>query len=308
MKFDLSVEIAGIKMQNPVMNAAGTLDLEPVGVRELCQTDRFGAFVQKSITLEPREGNPQPRIYEVVGGLINRIGLQNVGVGKFVREKLPIIHMLKPVNVPLIVSVAGERIRDYLDTAIILQAKSEGRIAALEINVSCPNVENGLVFGSDANLLWELIMTLKTKISLPLIVKLTPNVENISLMAEAAVSAGADAISLINTIKKKALIERGPNAGQWIEGGLSGPCIKPTALKKIKEVMEKVEVPVIGMGGICNAEDALDFFRLGVSAVAVGTAGFRDPAAIVKIIDGLGDYLKEKGYFSLVELKTKEAR
>lgn len=308
MKPDLSVNIAGIWMQNPVMNAAGTLDLEPAGVKELVQIDKLGAFVEKSITLNPREGNPQPRIYETPGGMINRIGLQNVGAGRFIREKLPLIHMLKPVNVPLIVSVAGEKIRDFLDTSIILETKAEGRIAALEINVSCPNVESGLVFGSDANLLWELIMTLKSKISLPLIVKLTPNVDNISLVAEAAISAGADAISLINTLKAKAYIRRGPNAGQWIEGGLSGPAIRPIALKKVEEVATAVDVPVIGMGGIDDFEDALDFFRVGATAIAVGTASFRDPLVMVKIVDGLEQYLIEQEYSNIVEMKEKEGR
>lgn len=309
MKPDLSVEIAGIKMQNPVMNAAGTLDLEPPGVKELMQIDRLGAFVQKSIMLRPREGNPQPRIYEVVAGLINRIGLQGVGVGKFVREKLPIIHMLKPTSVPLIVSVAGESVKDYLSAAIVLEAKSNGRIAGLEINVSCPNTETGLTFGCDADLLWELVMNLKSKITLPLIVKLTPNVGNIGLMAEAAVSAGADALSLINTVKAAAFIKQGPHTGKWIEGGLSGPAIKPIALYMVRQVDKVVKVPIIAMGGIRDTEDALDFLRIkNVWAVAIGTASFRDPSTMAKIVEGLGRYLKEKGYFNLAELKAKEAR
>ncbi len=160
--------------------------------KDLVDIPKLGAYVQKSITLRPREGNPQPRICEVLGGMINRIGLENVGVGEFIHNKLPIIHMLKPIDVPLIVSVAGESIEDYLNTSIVLEAKSKGRIAALEINVSCPNVKSGLVFGSDPELLWELVMTLKSRVSLPLIIKLTPNVTNIGLIAQAAVSAGAD--------------------------------------------------------------------------------------------------------------------
>lgn len=303
MKSNLSVEMAGVKMQNPVMNAAGTLDLEPPGVKELVQIEKMGAFLQKSITLRPREGNPQPRIYEVVGGVINRIGLQNVGVGDFVRSKLPIIHISKPINVPLIVSVAGESIQDYLWTSTILEAKSRERIAALEINVSCPNTGNGLIFGFDAELLWELVMTLKSRIGLPLFVKLTPNVDNIGLMAEAAVSGGADALSLINTVRA-AYIER----GQWIEGGLSGPAIKPIALSMVRQVAKAVDVPIIAMGGICDVGDALDFLRIkNVWAVAVGTASFRDPLAIVKIVEGLNQYLKEKGYADIADFKEKEA-
>lgn len=315
MKPDLSVEIARIIMQNPVMNAAGTLDLEPPGVKELVQIEKFGAFAQKSITLNPREGNPQPRIYETPAGMINRIGLQNVGVWKFVEEKLAIIYHFLPSRVPLIVSIAGESIEEYLEVALILEEKSSGRIDALEVNVSCPNVRDGLIFGSSPNLLFKLVKGLKSKVTtLPLIVKLTPNVTDIGLIAEAAVSAGADVISLINTVKAKARIRgyweegklKGLHAGQWIEGGLSGPAIRPIALKKVEEVAKVVDIPIIGMGGICDVEDALDFFRIGVSAIAVGTATFRDPTAIVKIIGDLEQYLQEKGYKNLAELKAKE--
>jgi len=286
MKPDLSVEIAGIKLQNPVMNAAGTFDLECY--KDLVDISKPGAYVPKSTTLKPREGNPQPRIYDVLGGMINRIGLENVGAGEFIHNKLPIIHMLKPIDVPLIVSVAGESIEDYLNTSIILETKSKGRIAALEINVSCPNVKSGLVFGSDPELLWELVMTLKSRVSLRLIIKLTPNVTDIGLMAEAAVSAGADILSLINTVRAAAYIVRGPSDGQWIEGGLSGPCIKPIALYMVRQVAKAVDVPIIAMGGISNFEDALEFLRIkNVWAIAVGTAIFRDPSTMTKIVDGL---------------------
>ncbi len=309
MAIDLSVKIAGIIMQNPVMNAAGTLDIEPLGVKDLVQTDKLGAYVQKSITLKPREGNNQPRTYEVEGGMINRIGLQNVGVVAFIRNKLPVIHMSKPINVPLIVSVAGESVESYLWTSIILETKSRGMISALEINISCPNVENGMAFGTDPDLTYELVGNLKARIRLPLIVKLTPNVENIGLIAEAAVAAGADALSLINTVKEKAFIERGPNAGQWIEGGLSGPVIKPTALAKVREVSKAVDIPIIAMGGICNTADALEFLRIkNVWAIAVGTATFIDPTTMVKIVEGLGEYFMEKGYANMREFNAREVR
>jgi dihydroorotate dehydrogenase (NAD+) catalytic subunit len=305
---DLSVEIAGIKMQNPVMNAAGTLGLEPAGVKELVGVDKIGAFVQKSITLNPREGNPQPRILEVAAGMINRIGLQNVGVREFVDKKIDIIYGLLPDNVPLIVSVAGESVEEYLETASILEKELDERIAALEVNVSCPNVEKGLIFGTDPGLTHELVSGLRLRINLPLIVKLTPNVTDIGLIAKAAVNAGADAISLINTLKAKAYIRRGPQAGQWIEGGLSGAAIKPVALKKVEEVVKAVDVPVIGMGGIYDTDDALDFFRLGVRAVAVGTATFRDPSTMIKIVAGLGRHLEEKGYANIAEFREKEGK
>jgi len=306
MKPDLSVEIAGVRMQNPVMNAAGTFGLEEC--KDLIDISKLGAYVHKSITLNSREGNPQPRIYEVAAGMINRIGLQNVGAREFVDKKLAIIYKVLPSNVPLIVSVAGESIEGYLKTASILEEKSNKMIAALEINVSCPNVKDGLIFGSDPDLLFELVRALRSKVTLPLIVKLTPNVTDIGSIAKAAVSAGADALSLINTVKAKAYIRRGPNAGQWIEGGLSGPAIRPIALKKVEEVVTAVEVPVIGMGGISDFEDALDFLRIGARAIAVGTASFRDPSAMNKITEGLEQYLKEKGYANIAELKEREGK
>lgn len=305
----MSINIAGIWMQNPVMNAAGTFDIESEPARKLTPIEKMGAFVQKSITLKPREGNPQPRIYETPAGMINRIGLQNVGVWKFVEEKLAVIYGLLSSNVPLIVSVAGESIEGYLETALILEEKSKGMIAALEINVSCPNVEDGLVFGSNPNLLFRLVKGLKSKVTtLPLIIKLTPNITDISLVAKAAAEGGADALSLINTLEAEAYIRRGPNAGQFIEGGLSGPAIRPVALKKVDKAVKTVNIPVISMGGISDTEDALDFFRVGATAIAVGTASFRDPLAMAKIVDGLEQYLTEQGYSNIAELKEKEGR
>ena len=307
----LSVKIAGIRMKNPVMNAAGTFDLETY--KDLIDVDKLGAYVTKSITFHSREGNPQPRIYEVVAGMINRIGLQNDGVEKFVFEKLP---RLLPFEPALIVSVVGESIDDYCQTSTFLEEKAKERIEGLEINVSCPNVENGLIFGSDPDLLFKLVKTLKSKVTLPLIVKLTPNVTDISLVAKAAVAGGADALSLINTVKAAARIRgyweggryKGLHAGQWIEGGLSGPAIKPIALYLVREVAKVVKVPIIGMGGICNTEDALDFFLAGASAIAVGTATFRDSSTMIKIVEGLGRYLEEKGYTNIAELREKEGR
>lgn len=304
MKPGLSVEIARIRLQNPVINAAGTFD--PECYEGLIDVNKLGAYVQKSITLNPREGNLQPRTLEVSAGMINRIGLQNVGVIEFTEKKLPLFFKL---TIPLIVSVAGESIENCLKTAIILEEKSRGMITALEINVSCPNIKDGLIFGSDANLLFNLISTLKSKITLPLIVKLTPNVTDIGSMAKAAVSAGADILSLINTVKASAFIERGPHAGQWIEGGLSGICIKPIALYMVRQVSKVVDVPIIAMGGIYNTNDALEFLKIkNVWAIAVGTATFRDPLAMIKIIKGLSQYLIEKGYANLSEFKKKEAR
>lgn len=305
MKPDLSVNIAGIKMQNPIMNCAGTFEIDCY--KELVNISKLGAFVPKSVTLLPREGNPQPRIYEVLGGMINRIGLENKGVKNFVAEKLPLIFSLLPPKVVLIVNIAGDLIEEYVETAVIIEDNSRGRIAALEINVSCPNVENGLIFGSDPNLLWELVMNLKSKISLPLIIKLTPNVTDIDLVAKAVVSAGADVLSLINTVKAAAYIWRSLHAGEWIEGGLSGPVIKPIALMKVREVAKAVDVPIIAMGGISNTEDALEFLMIkNVWAIAVGTATFANPKTMTDIVDGLYRYLLEKNYANIAELKQKE--
>ncbi|MFH1820315.1 MAG: dihydroorotate dehydrogenase [Candidatus Nealsonbacteria bacterium] len=306
---DLSVEIAGIRMQNPIMNAAGTLDIEPEGARQLLQIENLGAFVQKSITPEPREGNNQPRIYEVNAGIINRIGLQNVGIREFVEKKLSVICKLLSAQVPLIVSVAAESIEGFVETAVILEENSKGRITAVEVNISCPNIEKGLVFGTDADLTYELIVRLKSKIILPLIVKLTPNVTDICSIAKVVALAGADAISLINTLRAAAYIERGPSAGHWIEGGFSGPVIKPVALFLVRQVAKVTDLPLIAMGGISNLEDALDFLRIkNVCAVAIGTASFPDPSIIAKTVDRLRLYMEEKGYSNIADLKVKEAR
>jgi dihydroorotate dehydrogenase (NAD+) catalytic subunit len=304
MKPDLSVEIAGIRMKNPVMNASGTLDLIKHHEFGLMDISRLGAYVHKSIDYDGREGNDQPRLYEVASGIINRIGLQNPGVINFVEEILPQICAV--IKVPLIVSIAGKSINDYIKTAVFLEEKASKRINGFEINISCPNVKDGMVFGTNPNLTFKLVSGLRSRVNLPLIVKLTPNVTDIGKIALASEEAGADAVSLINTVKGRAYIRRGPHAGMWIEGGLSGPAIKPIALAKIADVLRVVKIPVIGMGGIFNTEDALDFFRLGVSAIAIGTANFTYSDIIVKIIDGLNRYLKEKGYANLNEFKERE--
>ncbi len=306
MEPDLSVEIAGIIFQNPVMNCAGTLDIEPAGIKELMQMEKVGAYVQKSITLRPWEGNPQPRICEVTAGMINRIGLQNVGVEEFVKKKLPVIYSLLPAKVVLIISVAGESIEQYVEIAVILESKSEGRIKALEINASCPNVKNGLAFGTDPNLIFKLVRAIDSRVELPLIVKLTPNVTDIRVIAKAAVSAGADALSLINTVRAAGFIRTGPDAGQWIEGGLSGPCIKPIALYAVWQAAKAVDVPIIAMGGIGETWDALEFLSIkNVWGVAVGTSTFVNPLTMAEIVDGLERYLRENGCASIADFKAK---
>lgn len=303
MKPDLSVKIGRIVLKNPVMNAAGTMEPNEA-CQELIKPDKLGAIVPKSINFAGKSGSPQPRLWEVAGGIINNIGLQNDGVINFVEEK--IFEFVK-IGVPLIVSFFGKNIREYLKVARILQEKAEAFIAGLEANVSCPNIHDGLIFGSNAKLLFKLVKAVKAEVSLPLIVKLTPNVTDIGAMAKAAEDGGADILSLINTFKSRDRIPSGPNAGQWIVGGYSGFGIKPIALQKIFEVSEAVDLPLIGMGGILTVKDALDFLRIeNVWAVGVGTATFRDPSKMVEIIAGLGKYLKEKGYKSIKEFKRAE--
>ncbi len=304
MKTDLSVRFAGIWMQNPVMNAAGTFELNEAS-KELTKPHRLGAIVSKSINLAGKSGNPQPRLCEVAGGIINNIGLQNDGVINFVEEK--IFEFVK-IGVPLIVSFFGESIREYLKVAKILQEKAEAYIAGLEANVSCPNVRGGMIFGSNAKLLLKLVKAVKSEVRLPLFVKLTPNVTDIGLMAKAAEDGGANAISLINTVRASDYIPKDRiDGGQWIDGGLSGPAIRHIALRMVREVAKVVDLPLIAMGGISDAEDALKFLRIkNVQAVAVGTASFPEPLARVRIIEGIRRYLAEKEYASIAEFKEKE--
>jgi len=288
----LSVKIGKIRLKTPVMNAAGTFELDTH--KDFIDLRKLGIHIPKSVTWKPRAGNFQPRILEVPAGLINSIGLQNLGAVKFVDERLPTVAATaEKFGIPLILNIAGDSIEDFVRTAVLLEAQE--RIVGFEINISCPNVADGLIFGTDPKLTFKLVSTLRKNLSLPLWVKLTPNVTDIGLIARAAVDGGADALSLINTVKARAYIERGPSAGKWIVGGLSGPAIHSIALQKVAEVLAVVKVPVIGIGGITKTEDALDFFRLGVKAIAVGTVNFRDPAIMVEIIDGLEKHYQEKG-------------
>lgn len=302
MEPNLSVEIAGIRMQNPVMPASGTFGYGKE-YAQLIDISKLGAVVTKGITLKPREGNPQPRICEVVGGMINSIGLQNPGVEKVIGEKLP---FLRQFGVPIIVNIAGGTMEAYVQLAYRLDGV-EG-VAGLEVNISCPNTERGgMAFGQSPEIAFEVITKIRKATSLPLIVKLTPNVTNIVLIAKSTVEAGADALSLINTLKAKAKMRRGPHEGKWIEGGLSGPVVKPVALRMVSEIVQAdLGVPVIGIGGISTTEDALDFLEAGATAIAVGTANFLNPCTMTDIIEGLRKYLKEKGCKTIAELRQKE--
>ncbi|MBV8208296.1 MAG: dihydroorotate dehydrogenase [Acidobacteria bacterium] len=284
---DLNVSIAGIALKNPVIAASGTLGYG-VEFEDVLSLERLGAFVTKGLSREPMAGNPPPRVFETAAGMLNAIGLQNIGAQAFVREKLPHLNRLK--NVVVIANVFGSCREDYQETIRILN-DSEG-IAAYELNVSCPNTKRGgLVFATHPELLDEVTAAAKRVASAsgrPLIVKLSPNVTDIAGMARVAENAGADAISLVNTFLAMAIDPetRKPRIAN-LTAGLSGPAIKPIAVRMVWEAARAVGVPVVGMGGIAGAEDAVEFMLAGASAVEVGTASFWDPRAAEHIVRDL---------------------
>lgn len=286
---DLRVSLGRIHLRNPVLVASGTFGYGEE-YKDFVDPGELGGIITKAVTLKPRKGNPPPRLAETPAGLLNSIGLENPGVEMFLKEKLP--H-LKRLKTKIIVNIAGEKKTEYLYLAEKLGKR--GGIDALEVNISCPNVEKrGLIFGTSADLAFSLVKGLKQATDLPLIVKLTPNVTDITEIAQAAEEAGAEALSLINTISGMAIDvnTRRPKLGA-ITGGLSGPAIRPVAVRMVRQTFQKVNLPLIGMGGIMSAEDALEFILAGASAVAVGTANFVDPAVSLRIVEGLRQYLRK---------------
>jgi len=259
----------------------------------------LGAIVTKSITLKPRRGNPPPRIVETPSGMLNAIGLQNIGLEAFIREKLP---FLRSLNLPVIVNISGDTSEDYVELAERLSA-ADG-IAALELNISCPNVKRGgMMIGVDPDETHELVWRVRRVTDLPLIVKLTPNVTDITLIARAAVEGGAEALSLVNTFLAMAVdVERRKPMLANVTGGLSGPAIRPIAVRMVWQVAQAIDVPVIGIGGVMNWRDALEFLIVGASAVAVGTANFVNPMAPIQIIKGITEYLRRQGMKSVKDL------
>ncbi|MEW8958259.1 MAG: dihydroorotate dehydrogenase [Moorella sp. (in: firmicutes)] len=297
-KANLAVKIAGLSLKNPVMPASGTFGFGEE-YAPFIDLNRLGAIVVKTITLKPLIGNPPPRLMETPCGLLNSIGLQNPGLDVFLREKLPYLRQLSP---PLIVNIAGKTIDEYAELAERLSA-AEG-VAALEVNISCPNVrEGGIVFGTVPAMAARVTAAVKSHTHLPVIVKLTPNVTDITEIARAVEDAGADALSLINTVRGMAIdIKTRRPALASIVGGLSGPAVKPIALYAVWQVAQVVKIPLIGMGGITSAQDAVEFLLAGATAVAVGTAGLVNPKALIEIIDGLERYLLEEGIEDVKEL------
>jgi dihydroorotate dehydrogenase (NAD+) catalytic subunit len=298
-QLDMGVEFCGLKFKNPVIAASGTFGYG-VEFEDIVALHKLGGFVVKGLSREPMAGNPPPRLYETAAGMLNAIGLQNIGAQAFVQEKLPLLRKVKDIVV--MANVFGYSVQDYVEVIKILN-DGEG-IAAYELNVSCPNTKHGgITFGQDTALLSEVVSSAKANAKRPLIVKLSPNVTSIGRMARAAEDAGADAISLVNTFLGMAIdpATRKPRISN-ITAGLSGPAIKPIAVRMVYEAAHSVEIPVIGMGGISTAEDVAEFMLAGAAAVEVGTANFWDPCACEKLVDALERWCLEHRVFNVREL------
>ena len=304
---DLSVTIGSLRLKNPVMVASGTFGYgrEYAGLIDISS---LGAVVTKGISLKPSQGNHLPRIVETPSGMLNAIGLQNVGYDVFVAEKMP---YLRQFSTPIIVNFYGASVDDYSVLAEKLSAVNG--IAGLEANISCPNIKKGgMCFGTDAAMAYSITKEIRSKTSLPLIVKLTPNVTDIASIAQRVEDAGADAVSLTNTFTGMAVDVDTcrPVLGNTI-GGLSGPAIRPLSLRLVWETVKKVSIPVIGIGGIMNAHDALEFLITGARAVQIGTGLFVNPRAPIEIVRGIEAYAQAKGYSSIAPiigcLKTEKA-
>jgi len=295
---DLTVNIGHLKLKNPVMTASGTFGYGEE-YSEFVDLNRLGAIVVKGISLKPLEGNPPPRICETPSGMLNSIGLQNVGLRKFLKEKLP---YLRRFNTPVIVNILAHTIQGYVHLS---EALDDSGVEGVELNVSCPNVKKGgISFGTDKKTLARLISKVRQSIkNAVLITKLSPNVSNIQEFSKIAEDSGSDAISLINTIPGMAVdIEtRRPKLAN-ITGGLSGPAIKPIAVRMVWESYNAVKIPIIGMGGIMNVEDAIEFLLAGATAVAIGTANFLNPKSTFNIIEGIVEYLNRKGIKDVREI------
>jgi len=299
MSLDLSVTVAGIELKNPIIAASGTFGYG-IEFEDIVHLDRIGGFVVKGLSKEPITGNPPPRLYETAAGMLNAIGLQNIGAQAFLDEKLPALRQKK--NIVVIANVFGYSRPDYERTVEILN-QGEG-IAAYELNVSCPNtVHGGIQFGCDPHSLDEVVRTVKRVAARPLIVKLSPNVTSIAQMAHIAQEAGADALSLVNTFLAMAIDPetRRPRIAN-VTAGLSGPAIKPIALRMVYDAAHAVKIPVIGMGGIVTATDVIEFMLAGATAVQVGTASFFDPVATEKLVEELATYCREHRIEKIREL------
>ena len=294
----MAVNLAGVELKNPVMTASGTFG-SGAEYGEMVDLNKLGAVVTKGVANVPWPGNPTPRVAEVYGGMLNAIGLQNPGIDVFMERDIP---FLKKYDTKIIVNVCGKSVEDYVD--VVERLGDEPAVSMLEINVSCPNVKEGAIaFGQKADALYNITSELKKHAKQPIIMKLSPNVTDITEMAKAAEAAGADALSLINTITgMKIDVARKTFALANKTGGMSGPCVKPVAVRMVYEVANAVNIPILGMGGIQNTEDALEFLMAGATMVAVGTANFFNPYATSEIIDGLENYVKKENLSGIQDI------
>lgn len=292
-----SVNFAGVELKNPVLTASGTFG-SGKEYSEFVDLNRLGGVVTKGVANIPWAGNPTPRVAETYGGMLNAIGLQNPGMDTFIKTDIP---FLQQYDTKIIVNVCGKSIQDYCD---VVERLSEEKVDLLEINISCPNVkEGGIAFGQDPTCIENITKELKKLAKQPIIMKLSPNVTDITEMARAAEAGGADALSLINTITgMKIDVNRRAFALANKTGGLSGPAIKPIAVRMVYQVAGAVKLPILGMGGIMNAEDALEFMMAGATAVSVGTANFINPYATVEIVEGIETFMKQQGINDINEI------
>lgn len=295
---DLSVKIGDLRMKNPVMTASGTFGYGEE-FADFIDIARIGGIIVKGTTLHKREGNPYPRMAETPAGMLNAVGLQNKGVHYFVDHIYP---RIKDIDTNMIVNVSGSAIEDYIETAVIINELD--KIPAIELNISCPNVkEGGMAFGVTTKGVSEVVKAVRSAYKKTLIVKLSPNVTNIADMARAAEENGADSVSLINTLLGMAIdAERRRPVLSTVTGGMSGAAVKPIALRMVWQVAKAVNIPVIGLGGIMNWKDAVEFMLAGASAIQIGTANFIDPAITLKVEEGINDYLDRHGFKSVTEI------
>ncbi|WP_018336353.1 MULTISPECIES: dihydroorotate dehydrogenase [Butyricimonas] len=289
---DLSININGLALKNPVLTASGTFGYG-TEFQDFIDLERLGGFIVKGTTLKHREGNPYPRMAETPSGMLNAVGLQNKGVDYFIEHIYPTI---KDIKSNILVNVSGSTVSDYVATAEKINELEN--IPGIELNISCPNVkEGGMAFGTSCASASEVVNEVRKVYKKHLMVKLSPNVTSIQEIALAAEGSGADSVSLINTLMGMAINTKTRKPVlSTITGGLSGPCVKPVALRMVWQVAKVVKIPVVGLGGICSATDAIEFLLAGASAVQIGTANFIDPMVTVKVIDGINDYLDQNGF------------
>ncbi len=295
---NLSVDIGGIVLKNPVMTASGTFGFG-TEFADLVDLDRLGGIIVKGLSIQPAPGNPPPRIIETPCGMLNAIGLENVGVEAFIREKLP---LLTSVSTPVFTNIYGKTENEYAEIAACLNDVE--KVAGLEVNISCPNVTaGGVAFGVNPEMAASVVRAVKAETSKPVIIKLSPNVTDVTMIAKSVEAAGADAVSLINTITGMAIdIQKRVPVLANITGGLSGPAIRPVAVRMVWQTARAVRIPVIGIGGIMCAADALEFIIAGASAIQVGTANFVNPGITMEIIEGIIRYLKDHNMDDIHEL------